>query len=208
MSQSSAEQQQVGNTTPNTESDFLIKSQQFPRIAELLSSESDDNELLSILKDFFGGDYRLFINFINSGLDRTDHHASRIQHVIIPKILNINFFRMMIDSSLFGTIFVDVFCTFINEYISMTGQSINMQGIQHDFLTFRIKLGKERLCDELSQEYIRSTIHNIRGYDSDEEEEAEQKFIRACFSYSSDCSDSDEEKEEDSCFSDSSDSDD
>jgi hypothetical protein len=205
MSQSSAEQQQVGNTTPNTESDFLIKSQQFPRIAELLSSESDDNELLSILKDFFGGDYRLFFNFIHSGLDRTDLHAGRIQHVIIPKILNINFFRMMIDSSLFGTIFVNEFCTFINKYISMTGQSMNMQGIQHDFLTFRIKLGKEKLCDELSQEYIRSTIHNIRGYDSDEEEEEERKFIRACFSYSSDCSDSDEEKEEDSCFSDSDD---
>jgi hypothetical protein len=202
MSQSSAEQQQVGNTTPNTESDFLIKSQQFPRIAQLLLSESDNNKILSILKEFFGGDYHLFINFINSGLDRTDRHASLIQHDIIPKILNINFFRMMIDSSLFGTIFVNVFCTFINKYISMTGQSVNMQGIQHDFLTFRINLGKERLCDELSQEYIRSTIHRIRGYDSDDEEEEERRFIRACFDYSdcsdcSDCSDSDEEKEED-----------
>ena len=54
MSQSSVEEQQVGNTTPNPPSDFSIKSPQFPRIAELLSSESDDNELLSILKDFFG----------------------------------------------------------------------------------------------------------------------------------------------------------
>ena len=87
---------------------------------------------------------------------------------------------------------------------------MNMQGIQHDFLTFRIKLGTEKLCDELSEEYIRSTIHNIRGYDSDEEKEEDRKFIRDCFSYSSDCSDSDEEKEkeEDSCFSDCSDSDD
>ena len=193
MSQSSAEQQQVGNTTPNTESDFLIKSQQFPRIAELLSSKSDNNKILSILKDFFGGDYRLFFNFIHSGLDRTDRHANLIQHIIIPKILNINFFRMMIDSSLFGTIFVNIFCKFINEYISMTGQSITMQGIQHDFLTFRINLGKEKMCDELSQEYIRSTIHRIRGYDSDDEEEEEQRFIWDC---QSDCSDSDEEEEE------------
>ncbi len=117
------------------------------------------------------GDYRLFFNFIHSGLDRTDRHASRIQHVIIPKILNIKFFRMMIDSSLFGTIFVNEFCKFMNEYISMTGQSMNMQGIQHDFLTFRIKLGKEKLCDELSQEYIRSTIHDIYGSDSSDSDD-------------------------------------
>ena len=157
MSQSNANQQQVDTTT--------TKQSDFQRIAREMCVVVDDNKLLEMMKQFFQNDYRLFINFLQSVLD------NKIQCVILPKILNIDFFRMMIGPSLFGTIFVDIFCTFINKYISKQGQSPAFKCIQLELLKFRTDLGKNMICHELSQTYIRSTIHQICGYDSDDEDD-------------------------------------
>lgn len=155
MSQSNA------NTTTTT-----TKQSDFQRISrEMGGVVNDNNKLLEMMKQFFQNDHRLFINFLQSVLD------NKIQCVILPKILNIDFFRMMIGPSLFGTIFIDIFCTFINTYISKQGQSPAFMCIQLELLKFRTELGKNMICLELSQTYIRSTIHQIRGYDSDDEDD-------------------------------------
>lgn len=101
---------------------------------------------------------------VKSGLDNKNFHGIQIQHGILPKILKIDFFTMMIDPSLFGPMFVGIFNTFINTYISMIGQSTEFQSIQLDMLRFQIKLGREtRFYHELGPVYIESTIRRING---------------------------------------------
>ena len=157
MSQSKAEQQPVDETTPQPINFTEIAS-------EMCEVVNDNNTLLEMMKRFFQNDYRLFINFLKSGLDNRDRYGSQIQYGILPKILKINFFTMMIEPSLFGPMFVNIFNTFINKYISMTGQSPAFQCIQMELLGFQIKLGRETtLYHELGPRYVESTIRRIDG---------------------------------------------
>jgi len=156
MSQSKAEQQPVDETTP--------QHINFIQIASDMCRVTDDKELLEMIRCFFQNNTCLFIKFLKSGLDNKDRYGNQIQYGILPKILKINFFTMMIEPSLFGPMFVKNFNTFINKYISMTGQSPAFQCIQMELLGFQIKLGKETsLYHELGPRYVESTIRRIDG---------------------------------------------
>ena len=156
MSQSKAEQQPVDETTPQPINCIEIASE--------MCRVTDNKELLEMIKRFFQNNICLFINFLKSGLDNRDRYGSQIQYGILPKILKINFFTMMIEPSLFGPMFVNIFNTFINTYISMTDQSPAFQCIQMELLGFQIKLWKKTgLYHELGPGYVKSTIRRIDG---------------------------------------------